>query len=437
MAIGDNEKLRLGRARRDEARFEVFVFDELVPTDAIVREIWDYVQGLDLKIFYNDVKSRQYEAGRPAIDPALLLALWLYATLDGVGSARLLERLCERDASYRWLCGGVSVNHHSLSDFRTASGPFLDDLLTRSMTGLVAAGCVDITNLGVDGVRVRASAGASSFRSAGRLEELEAKARGKLDQLRQDLETDPATDAKRRRAREEQETKARVQRIAKAREAAAQIEAAREEEARRIRRREPKNKGKARASTTDPQARIMCMADGGFRPAYNFQYKTTLKHSIVLGFDVTNKAADQGQLDPALDEIERRYKGIPPRVLADSGYVSKGDIERASTRGVEVFSPLPSPKKDGVDPSLPKSKEGPGVCNWRLRMSQKDNIDFYKQRFACERPHADARNRGLQRLTVRGLEKVKAVGLLFVTAYNFMQIRRLWPRLLPTLGATN
>jgi len=417
--------------------------DDLLSSDHRARQVWAYIESCDLTALYDGIRAVEGGSGRAAIDPAILMALWLYATLEGVGSARLLERECRSDAAYRWICGGVGVNYHTLADFRVGSGALLDELLTRSMAALVHAKIVDLSCLGVDGVRVRASAGASSFRSQSRLSQLHDLAGKKVEALKQELSTDPAGGSRRATERKLREAAERQQRIEAAQKAAEAIEAERAQEAVKQRRRKPKKGKPTRGSTTDAQARVMAMADGGYRPAYNLQFKTDPKTGCVVGIEATNKASDSGQLGTAADEIERRYGVQPKRVLADGGYANKHDIEALHARGIGVFCPLRKKDKPvcaASDPAAPdtdgrakpkpkpKLKEKPGVVAWHERMGQEDSAAIYAERIVCERPHADVRNRGLYRFLVRGIEKVKAVALWHVTAYNFLQIQRLMPQ---------
>jgi transposase len=427
MAQGRKAELRLQSADRSQVGWDVMCLDDLLAADHRAREVWSYVESCDLSLLYDQVRAVEGEAGRPPIDPAILMALWLYATLEGVGSARQLERLCERDAAYRWLCGGVSVNYHTLSDFRVEAGAVLDGLLTRSMAGLVAAGIVELDCLAVDGVRVRAGAGRSSFRRASRLDALHALAETKVAALRAELEADPGADANRTAQRSLRRAEERKARIEAARHAAEAIRQEREREAKEQRRKKPKDGKEVRASTTDADARILKMAGGGYCPAYNIQFKTDPAKRCILGLDVTNKASDRGQLGTAVAEIERRYGVKPTRVLADGGYDGKNDIEALHDRGIEVFCPITGSNGARIPASI-KPREGPGVAAWRERMSQEEGFAIYRQRFACERPHADMRNRGLLQLRVRGFQKVKAVALWFATAYNFLQIARLMPQ---------
>lgn len=169
-------------------------------------------------------------------------------------------------------------------------------------------------------------------------------------------------------------------------------------------------------------------AGGGYRPAYNLQFKTDPKSGCIVGVAATNKSSDRDQLVPAVDEIEQRYGRTPRRLLADGGYDGKEHIEALHRRHVDVFCPVPGSKGQSVA-AAPKPGEGEGVIAWRERMSQAANHKIYQQRFGCERPDADMRNRALQRSLVRGLNKVKAVAPRYVAAYTFLQIRRLAPEL--------
>lgn len=150
------------------------------------------VCGLDLRGLYQRIQAVEGGPGQAPADPRILLALWLYATLRGVGSARELNRLCEHHTAYRWLCGGVSMNYHTLSDFRTQHAELLDRLLTESVASLMAEGLVTLDRVAQDGIKVRAGAGAALFRRQPTLEEALAQAEEQLRQLKQELEADPA-----------------------------------------------------------------------------------------------------------------------------------------------------------------------------------------------------------------------------------------------------
>jgi transposase len=370
------------------------------------------------------VQTTVSSSGRPAIDPALLVSLWLYATLEGVGSARLLDRLCKSDAAYLWLLGGVGVNYHTLSDFRSEAGAMLDDLLSQSLSGLIASGSVDVRTLAVDGMKLQSLASGRSFKSAGRLAELHRASVATVRKLRAEIDEDPAASERRIKARRLAAAEDRARRLAKARKAQAKIEERRDEQAAEQRRKEErKDHDPARASLSDPEARIMKMGDGSYRAAYNVQIKTAADGAHVVGVSVTDRGADYGLLTAALDEVKQRYGVTPQRVLADGGYYSKADIETLHEREVELFCPLPRNRKG--DPRQPRRGDGPGTIAWRQRMATGQAQTIYRRRFATERPHAHMRNHGLRRLLVRGIDKVKAVVLWHVHAFNFLQFKRL------------
>jgi transposase len=423
MAKGKPWGLRLETAERGQIEFRQGSLDDLLSADHRARQVWDYVEGLDLGALYRRVRTTVQSTGRPAIDPAILMSLWLYATLDGVGSARLLDRLCKSEAAYRWLCGGVGMNYHTLSDFRSDAGPVLDDLLSRSVTGLIVSGLVDVQAVAIDGLRVRASAGSGSFRTGKRLQELHAAAKEAVEQLRAEVEEDPASADRRTKARRQAAAEDRLRRLEEARQAHAEIEDRRVEEAQQQRRKKPRGDKPVRASTSDPQARVMKMGDGGYRPAYNAQLTTTVEGTHIIGVSMTNNASDRGLLKPAIDDVKQRYGVSPQQALADGGFDSKADIERLNAEKIEVFCPLPDNGKG--DPTVPRKDDGPGVIAWRQRMASAQGQAVYQRRFASERPHAHMRNHGLQQFLVRGIDKAKAVVLWHVHAFNFLQFKRL------------
>jgi transposase len=182
---------RVVRPDRRQLRWDMIDLEGLLPADHRARLVWSFVESLDLSPLYDQVLSREGEAGRPAADPAVLLSLWLYATIEGVGSARELERLAQSDAAYRWLAGGVPVNYHGLADFRVESVEALDRLLTQSVTALIAEGLVSLDEIAVDGTKVRASASRKSFRTGEKLLQVEAAVVERLAALKQELSSDP------------------------------------------------------------------------------------------------------------------------------------------------------------------------------------------------------------------------------------------------------
>jgi transposase len=381
----------------------------LLDTDHQARLVWEFCRSLDLSPLYDKVRSRQGGPGHPAIDPLICLALWLYATLEGVGSARALARLCSEHNAFRWLAGGVSVNHHTLADFRVANLEFLDGLLTHSVAVLREQGLVDLNRVAIDGMRVRACAGAASFRRKQTLEEHLAEAQDQIDRLKRELDDDPAAGSRQQAAARERAARERRQRLDEALARMPEMEA----------KKKSGEKDKARVSTTDPQASVMKMADGGYRPAYNVQFAACTDGQAIVGVSVVTTGSDMGLITPMLDQVEERAGERPKEALADGGFAKHEDVERAEAKGTTVYVPVPEPKDEKRDRFEPLPDDSPVIAGWRKRMKTEEAKRIYKDRAATvECVNAQARNHGLIRLLVRGVEKVKAVALWHAVAHN-------------------
>ncbi len=331
-------KPRLEQANRHQVEMRVASLDELVPDDHRVRLVWALVQDYDLSAFYDAIDAVEGEAGRPAIDPRLLLAVWLYATLEGVGSARAVDRLCREHVAYQWLLGGVSVNYHTLADFRVQQEAKLDTLLTRSVAVLLQEGLVDLEQTAQDGVRIRASAGASSFRRA---ETLEPSVCSRPSSPVQELKAarDAAGEApvtKRQQAARERQAHDRMARVKQALQEVEKLEA------KKAKQRELKRKKRpVRASTTDPDARVTKMPDGGFRPAYSGQLNVDMQSRIIVGVEVSTEA-DAQLLGPMLKQTQDRYERLMTEHYVDGGFRSNDGITAAGQQGVAIYSPIPA-----------------------------------------------------------------------------------------------
>jgi transposase len=415
-------RARVLMPNRKQMELRASDLESLLPEGHRARLVWAYVERQDMKGFYRDIRAVEGGVGRGAIAPEILLALWLYATIDGVGSAREIARLTEAHDAYRWLCGGVQVNHHTVSDFRKDHGEALDELLSVSVASLMAAGVVKLKQVAQDGMRVRASAGAGSFRRKEKLEGYLEAARAEVVRLKAELEADPAALTRAREA-------ARV-RAAKEREARLEKALARLPEIEAIKRRQGKKPEEARASLTDAEATVMKMGDGGFRPAYNPQLASDADSLVIVGVDVATVGSDQGQMVPMVEQVIERCGQAPGAWLVDGGFVGHEQIEQASETTV-VYGPVPQPKDQAVDPHLPKPSDSAAVAAWRERMGTDEAKEIYKKRAAsAECVNAQSRNRGLQQFRVRGLAKVKCVMLMFALAHNLMRMASLAPDLL-------
>jgi transposase len=417
---------RLREPERDQIELRSVDIDSLIGADHRAREIWDYVKGLDLSELEDRIKAREHRPGHPPAAPRLLMALWLYATSTGVGSARALDGLCKSDDAYRWLCGGVSVNYHSLSDFRVGCADLLDRLLSEHLAALAKGGLVDLATLTQDGVKIRANAGAGSFRREATLERQLVLARAVVDELKREIDADPSASNQRIRAAKERAARERLARVEAAKAALAEIKRKRQDlEERGGNGKKPKE---PRASTTDPQARVMKMADAGFRPAYNVQVLSPAGETIVAGIRVENTGSDRGLMRPMVEAWAARQGRFPQRHLVDGGFCSADDIEWAHSQGIEVYCP-PRQSKSGVDPYLPRPRDREGVVAWRERMASDAGKAQYKERTICECIHARWRNWDLRQVTVRGIEKVRAVVLWYALTNNILEGRRLARRL--------
>ncbi len=408
---------------RDQIELRPVDLDSLLGRDHPARLFWAYVERLDLSALEAAIKSREGRPGHPAAAPRLLMGLWLYATSEGVGSARALARLCESEDAYRWMCGGVSVNHHALSDFRVDHGELLDRLLAENVAALAQAGLIDLSTLAQDGVKVRASAGAASFRRRVTLEQHLGTARELVEKLKREVHDDPAATSKRVRAARERAARERAERVETALQQLGQVEEVRKKREKKNRNQTEKQKD-PRASTTDPEARNMKMADAGFRPAYNVQVVSVAGEQIVVAIDPKNVGSDRGLIGPMLDQVRSRVGRLPKRHLADGGFGSAKDIEWAHGEGLAIYCP-PTQSKHGNDPYAPRKEDGPGVLAWRERMASESGKALYKTRSICECIHARWRNWKLLHLTVRGSSKVKAAVLWYALANNILQGDRL------------
>jgi transposase len=421
---------------RAQVEFRPMDLESLLPDGHRARLVWAWVERQDLSAMYEAIKVCQGGVGRSAIAPEIMLGLWLYATLQGVGSARQLSRLVLEHDAYRWISGGVQVNHHLLSDFRVGHGSALDELLSTSLVALAEAGAVRLERVAQDGMRVRASAGAASLRRKDSLEDKLEQARRRVHELKAQIDADPGQDSRRRLAAQQRAAREMQQRLERALERLPQLEA--------IKRRNGGKAEEARASSTDADASVMKMADGGFRPAYNHQFAADCDSLVIVGVEVSTSGSDMAQLESMVEQVEQRLGQTPQQWLVDGGFPAHEQLDAVADK-TEVYAPVPEPKakKDAKkhakkdeqgnaveqDKHEPKPGDSQAVASWRKRMGTPEAKELYKLRAAtAECVNAQARNRGLQRLPVRGLAKVKCVALLFALAHNLMREVALLPQ---------
>ena len=422
---------RVVRPDRHQLYWEMIDLEGLISADHRARMVWAFVESLDLAAFYDAIKAREGEPGRPPADPAVLLALWLYATLEGIGSARELERLCERDVAYRWLCGGVAVNYHGLADFRVGHGELLDRLLSESVAALLAEGLIDLDEAIIDGTKVKASAGKDSFARENRLMRAERLAQERIERLKAEIDADPGASVRRKQAAAERAARDIAVRAGKAREMLERLKAEKQQRAKTHAKAEAE-KGEPRASLTDPQARFMRFADGSIKAGYNIPVAAS-RTGVVLAVTASDRRNDAGLAVPMIEDIARRYGHAPKRVLLDTNFATAEDIVALATREqgqVVVYAP-PPPERDDVslktlsNRAAARAKEPETLKEWRIRMASPQAQSLYKIRRRIELVNAHMKNRGLGHLNLRGLAKARIVALWHALAHNILATNRL------------
>jgi transposase len=418
------EQLRQGKPRlrladRSQVGMHLCSIDELVPVDHQVRIIWDAVCQMDLSAFAEPIRAREFTEGRPANDPRVMVGLWLWAAVNNVARGRAVERLCGRDLSFKWMCGGLGMNYHTLNDFRVGHQEALDKLFTQVLGKLVHGGLVSVNRISQDGLRVRASAALNSFRTRPTLEKCLADAEAHLADLKKRAES-PENQEVEEQGNDLQTALAedRLERVK-----AALLEVGKVEESKAGQRGE-KGRRPARASTTDAQARVMKMPNGGFNPAYNVQFASDPLSRAIVGVFVSNSGTDTPLSTEMRQQVEDRTGCKVKEHLIDGGYVDHGQIDTAAAADVTLYMPVPKPAANAKeqDRFAPRKSDGESVAAWRARMKTDEAKEIYLRRAATsETINADARtNRGMAPFSVRGIAKATCVALWSAPAYTIL-----------------
>lgn len=410
---------------REQLRWDLINLDSQLPPDHRARLVWAFVGRLDLSEFHARIRARDDLPGRPAADPAVLLAVWLYATLDGVGSARAIERLCEHHAAYRWLTGGVPANHDMLSEFRRDSGALLDGLLTQSLTALIAEGLISLEEMAIDGTKVRARAGHNSMAGRDKLERIETAVAERVAALKSELEQDAGAAERKRQARALRGANEQAARLKRARERMAEFEQEKLERAKR-RAKEEAAKSAPSVSTSDPEVRQMRMPDGATHPAWNVQVATATGFVVII--EPTDRRNDSGLAVGLVEQVEQRCGEVPQRLLADATAMTTDEIVSLAEccPDLKVYSPPAKQRGRPLTPAAERNRrsqlnnEPAAVKDWRARMASDPGKDVYARRKLTEHAHAKMKNRGFGRMLVHGLAKVRAVCFLHAIAHNLL-----------------
>lgn len=405
--MASTERIRTREPFRKQARMVFEVLEDLLAEEHRARLLWRVVETLDLSEFLRGRKAGPGSAGRDVTSVRMLLTLWLYATSVGIGSARAIERSVQSDDAFRWIAGDEAVGRTVLSEFRVSHGEALDKLLTEVLGTLLHKGLLSLDLVAQDGTRVRASASAPSFRGEKSLEECREQARLHVKAVLAETHDPESSEAEKR-----------------AREAGARDYARRVEEAiATVQELLARGKDSPRASTTDAEARVMKMGDGGYRPAYNVQLATAGSPQggarTIVGVRVINTGSDVGSVSPMLEQIQERTGELPETLLADGGHLKFDCLRWAAEHRVSVLMPLPPPSKD---PKTHRGSYDEPIVAWRERMQTPEAKEMYRARAGlAELPNAIFKGRlGLGQFLVRGLNKVTCVALLGTLAHNLL-----------------
>ena len=314
---------------RQQGWLRSVVVEELVEEDHPVRAIWELTGQVDLSRYEEAIRAVEGVAGAEATAPRLLVSLWIWAYSQGVSSAREIERRCGYHPAYQWLTGMSVINHHTLSDFRTKQGAALEELFVEVLGVLSSEDLVDLERVMHDGMKVKAYAGADSFRREARLQKHLEAAREQvveMNRLANGEETSAQMVAARQRAAREKQ-----QRLELALQELKKIQALK---------RGNEQKQQARASRSDPEARIMKQSDGGYAPSYNAQISTDAKQTIIVAAEVSQSGSDYEELVPAEERIENTCKQAPTELVADGGFTSRANIIEMEQRGVNFIGSM-------------------------------------------------------------------------------------------------
>jgi transposase len=323
---------------RDQLFFRSVDVEKLVEDNHPVRAIWELVERMDLEPFYAQIEAVEGVAGRPGWDPQLLISLWIYAYKEGVSSAHEISRLCAYHPGYQWLTAMEVVNYHTLADFRIQHKEVLDRIFIGVLGVLSHQELITLDRVMQDGSKVKANAGDKSFRRKATLQRHLELARKQVEQMGDPLSeelTQRVVRARQRALREKQE------RLKMALKELEKIEASRGQSA---------EKKEGRASTTDPEARVMLQAKGAYGPGYNVQLSTDARAKIIVGVGVSQSANDAGELEPGVERVEANLGQQPKQVVVDEGYTNSGSLEAMAERGIDLIGSVPEPRKAPWDP---------------------------------------------------------------------------------------
>jgi transposase len=391
--------------------------DRLLPSDHEVRQIERFVATLDFTALFDRIKARDGTPGAPVIDPRVLFALWLYACIEGITSARRLAKLCRWDIAFLWLSGRTLPNYHTLADFYSDNEGFLHATFTDHIEALLAHNLITLKEVTIDGRKIPANAGKESFHREPTLNRHRQEAEEHLAKLAAQKGAG-SSETKRCEAAQKRAAIDKCQRL----EAATATVKKRQEERAANQRKDRSPPEETRASETDADARKMKMSHGGYTPAYNTQTVTDTENDLIVTVKVTDQASDNGLLQPMMKKVHAETGRLPDRALLDAGYASQKDIEQLEKAGVKLYMPPKNERqesKQGKDPYAKKRDDTLPVATWRARMGTAEARTIYRRRApVAEGVHAQQSNRGWRRYRLRGLVKAGIEALWQAMAHN-------------------
>lgn len=311
---------------RQQLTLKTIDIERLVEADDPVRGIWEMTGQLDYSGFEGKIRAREGTAGQRTLSPRLLTSLWIYALSQGVTSARELSRMIETDRGCQWLTALETINHHTLSDFRVDHQSALEKMFVEVVGLMSAENLIEMKRVAQDGTKIRANAGTDTFRREERIRQHLQLAQQQIEELNKQEQEEISERVAAARLRGQRETNARLQQAL--------------EELKNIRQTKSKPE-EARASETDPQARVMKQSDGGWAPSYNVQLTTDSVAGAIIAVDVTQSANDYDSLAPALKNVAQSFGKKPEQVLTDSGYICRENIVRTKAEGIDLIGPVP------------------------------------------------------------------------------------------------
>jgi transposase len=424
---------------------------EWLRPDHLALYISDVVESLDLSGIlkvYEEGDGR----GRPPYHPALMVKLLIYGYCTGKMSSRKLEQATHDDVPFRVLSGNQQPDHDSIAGFRKRHLRELGRLFVQVLQLCERAGLVKLGHVAIDGTKIKANASKYQSLSYARLKNEEQELAAEVERLlgeaqRIDEEEDELYGSGKRGDELPEELRNPETRLARIRSLIAELEA--EAKAAAEQKRAEKEKpaaqrsrnwrrkwevseqgeilplAKSKRNLTDPDSRIM--KDGAtktFHQAYNIQVGVDAQAQIIVATKVVQTGADQEQLIPVLQEVEKNLGRMPERVSADAGYYSKAALTHEAVSRVDLHVPPNQRQPVDWEETLPED----ATIQERMwhKLGSKAGREVFSQRKVIVEPvFAQVKHiRGFRQFLLRGLQQVEAEWLLVCMTHNLLKLFR-------------